>query len=78
MKRTLAWTLVLSLALGSLSGCAPGSAAPEPLSAQPIVLTQEELQAHDLEAPAVQSALPARLRRQGLSPGKGAALPGGR
>ena len=57
MKRTLAWTLVLSLALGALSGCAPGSAAPEPLSAQPIALTQEELQAHDLEAPAVQSAL---------------------
>ena len=57
MRRALAIVLSLALCLGGLSGCGPGQVRAQPLSAQPVVLTQEDLAAHAQETPAVQSAL---------------------
>ena len=57
MRRALALVLSLALCLGGLSGCGPGQVRAQPLSAQPVVLTQEDLAAHAQETPAVQSAL---------------------
>ena len=57
MRRALAFALSLALCLGGLSGCGTGQLRAQPLSARPVVLTQEDLAAHAQETPAVQSAL---------------------
>lgn len=57
MRRALAFALSLALCLGGLSGCGTGQVRAQPLSARPVVLTQEDLAAHAQETPAVQSAL---------------------
>ena len=56
MKRMLALALACALTLVSLSGCATRSAA-QPLSAQPVTLSQEQLVQYDPEAPEVYAAL---------------------
>ena len=56
MKRTLALLLSCALGFGLLSGCSRASAAKE-LTADPIKLTQDDITAHDLDAPAVHAAL---------------------
>ena len=56
MKRMLALSLTCALALASLSGCTTPSTA-QPLSAQPIPLSQEQLVQYDPEATEVYAAL---------------------
>lgn len=56
MKRVSALLLTCTLGLSALSGCS-ASAAPQPLSAQPVTISEEEMMRYDLETPAVWSAL---------------------
>ena len=56
MKRVSALLLTCTLGLSALSGCS-ASAAPQPLSAQPVTISEEEMMRYDLETPAVRSAL---------------------
>lgn len=56
MKRVSALLLTCALGLSALSGCS-ASAAPQPLSAQPVTISDAEMARHDLETPAVYSAL---------------------
>lgn len=56
MKRILALLLTCTLALTPLSGCAAASAA-QPLSAQPVTISQEQLMQYDPEGPEIYAAL---------------------
>ena len=56
MKRVSALLLTCTLGLSALSGCS-ASAAPQPLSAQPVTISEEEMMRYDLETPAGWSAL---------------------
>lgn len=50
MKRVSALLLTCTLGLSALSGCS-ASAAPQPLSAQPVTISEEEMMRYDLETP---------------------------
>ena len=45
MKRVSALLLTCTLGLSALSGCS-ASAAPQPLSAQPVTISEEEMMRH--------------------------------
>ena len=46
MKRVSALLLTCTLGLSALSGCS-ASAAPQPLSAQPVTISEEEMMRYD-------------------------------